>query len=75
MEVNKFSKVITRKTPCIDASITVVKEVARLDVEGEKRRRKGGPMWRWMDSVNVGMREKTQHRAMWKSPVRQIDPK
>ena len=48
----------------------------RIDVEG--RRRKGRPKQRWMDSVNVNLREKglleeTQKRAMWMQLVRNID--
>ena len=51
----------------------------KMDVEG--RRRKGRPKQRWMDSVNVDLREKglsgkeTQNRVMWRQLVRNIDPK
>ena len=34
----------------------VGKRLMRRDVEG--RRRKGRPKWRWMDCVNVDLREK-----------------
>ena len=55
----------------------VGKRVIRMDVEG--RRRKGGPKQRWMDSVNVDLREKglsgeeTQNCAVWRQLVRYID--
>ena len=33
-----------------------MKRMRRMDVEG--RRRKGRPKWRWMDNINVDLREK-----------------
>ena len=55
----------------------VEKKVVRTDVEG--RRRKGRPKRRWMDSVNVDLREKelsgeTQNTAAWRQLVRNVDP-
>ncbi len=50
----------------------------RKDVEG--RRIKGRPNQRWMESVNVDLREKglsdegTQNLAEWRQLVRYIDP-
>ena len=52
----------------------VRKRVMRIDVEG--RRRKGRPKRKWVDSVNVDLREKglsgeqTQNRTVWRQLVR-----
>ena len=51
--------------------------MTRMDVDG--RRRKGRPKRRWMDSVNVDLREKglsgeeTHNKAMWRQLVRYIE--
>ena len=52
--------------------------VMRMDVDREKR--KGRLKLRWMDSVNVDLREKglsgeeTHNRAVWAQLVRNTDP-
>ena len=54
------------------------KRVMRMDVE--EGRRKGRPKRRWMESVNVNLREiglsgdETQNRAAWRKLARNIDP-
>ena len=55
----------------------VGKIVMMMDVE---RRRKGRPKPRWMDRVNVDLREKglpseeTHNQAVWRQLVRNIEP-
>ena len=54
------------------------KEMKNKDVEGRKT--KGRPKRRWMDSVNVDLREKglsseeTQNWAVWTQLIRNIAP-